>query len=371
MNGGPEPGRDQKPVSVGLVGARGHGLHHRRRLTAQHDSGLIRWVAVCDVVPVDDVPDGVAAFTDHREMLRAVRPDIVIVCTPPHTHTAIAVDCLQAGADVLLEKPPVLTLAEHETLLATAERTGRSLQIGFQALGSAALPLLHEAIDAGRLGEIRAVSAFGSWQRDDAYWARSSWSGRRGIDGALANPFAHALMQCIAVLRPPKVAKVEVERLRARPIEVDDTAAVRATFEDGSQIVVAVTLCGEDFLPGEVVVHGSTGTAHLEYPTDRLCLPGAEERVLLDQRTDLLLNLAAHRADPGIPLVAPLAATATFTAMLEHIRDAPEPYDIAPDRLVRQGGAVVVSGINHTVREAAFRLALLSDIDPQLTKDHR
>src|SRR5207247_1064725 len=98
------------------------------------DRGLIRWAGVCDLAPVPDAPDGVAVFTDHHEMLRVVRPDIAIVCTPPPPHAPIAADCLRAGADVLLEKPPVLTLAEHDELLAVVAETGRACQVGFQAL---------------------------------------------------------------------------------------------------------------------------------------------------------------------------------------------------------------------------------------------
>ena len=96
------------------------------------------------------------------------------------------------------------------------------------------------AIAAGALGTVTGVAAVGAWQRDDAYYARSPWAGRRSLDGrpvldgALANPFAHALMQCLAIAAAPPARRtrpsLEVERYRTRPIEVDDTAVLRVTF---------------------------------------------------------------------------------------------------------------------------------------------
>ena len=90
---------------VALIGANGHGRTHRRAIAELDGVDL---VAIGDVAAVPDVPEGVPVFADHRDLLAATGPDIVIVCTPPHTHLRIAEDALRSGADVLLEKPPVL-----------------------------------------------------------------------------------------------------------------------------------------------------------------------------------------------------------------------------------------------------------------------
>ena len=127
------------PWAVALIGASGHGLWHRRLI--ERTPGLTL-CAVSDVRPPEpgpDVPlDGVAVFTDHAEMLAATAPAAVVICTPPHTHLRIARDVLRAGYDVLLEKPPVASLAEHALLADEAEQAKRPVQVNFQALGSAA-----------------------------------------------------------------------------------------------------------------------------------------------------------------------------------------------------------------------------------------
>nr|BFE71336.1 hypothetical protein GCM10020092_046370 [Actinoplanes digitatis] len=278
-------------VRVALVGANGHGRSHRRRIAELEAAGVLRLVALADVRPIDGdppVPPGVAVFTDHRELL-ATRPDVVVICTPPHTHLAIALDALDAGCDLLLEKPPVPTRAAHAVLAAAAAEAGRSCQVGFQALGSLAARHLFDAVGAGVLGDLSAVTTVASWRRDDAYYARAPWSGRRTVagrpvlDGALVNPLAHAVMQSLAVAAAAGAGEpvlLEAERYRTRDIEVDDTAFARITFRGGLRLMAAVTLAGEEFIPGEVVVTGAAqprGTGVSDRPA-RHARPGRAAR---------------------------------------------------------------------------------------------
>lgn len=359
---------------MALIGANGHGRTHRRRIAELQRSGAVQLVGLADVRPIEPgpPPDGAGVYTDHRELLAETRPDVVIICTPPHTHLPIALDALAAGCDLLLEKPPVPTLAEHETLAAAVRAAGRACQVGFQALGSAALHRLTEAIAAGELGQVTGIATVASWQRDDAYYARAPWAGRRTVDGrpvldgALVNPLAHAVMQSLAVAAAAGAGgpvRLVAERYRTRPIEVDDTAFARITCAGGLPLLAAVTLAGEDFIPGEVIVTGTAGRAVLEYPTDRLDLPGSRAG-----RTDLLENLLAHRRDPaGTPLLAPLDRTADFTAVVQALTapglPAPALIDDAfVDSVgVPPGRVRVIRGVNAVLRKAADTMALPSE----------
>ncbi|MER7167127.1 Gfo/Idh/MocA family oxidoreductase [Micromonospora sp. NPDC000207] len=369
-------------VRVALVGANGHGRWHRRVVAGLQAEGRVRLVGLVDLHPIEDepdaaVPDDALTTTDHREMLDRVRPEVVVVCTPPHTHLPIALDVLATGADLLLEKPPVLSLAEHRVLAEAVQRSGRACQVGFQALGSAALAELTEAVVGGRVGTVTGVATVACWQRSDGYYARAPWAGRRTLDGrpvldgALANPLAHAVMQCLAVTEgvtgsPVVPARIEVERYRVRPIEVDDTATLRVVPTVGPPIVAAVTLAGEDLVRGEVIVTGTAGRAVLEYPTDQLLLPGDPAPRTVPGRRGLLANLLDHRADPRVPLIAPLARTAPFTTVLEVVTAAPEPTLVDGERLVVTGAdaerVVTIRGVNAVLRAAAEGGRLLSEL---------
>jgi len=332
-------------TTIGLIGAAGHGVWHRRTVAALPGADL---VAVCDVRPVppaDGAPlAGVAVFGDHRAMLAEAKPEVVIVCTPPHTHLGIALDVLAAGADLLLEKPPVASLAEHDRLAAELAKTGRLCQVNFQALGSAALDRLPRAVSS--------IAVAGAWWRPPEYWRRSPWSGK-GVDGALVNAFAHAVMQGLAVAEAAgfgPVAGVRVERYRVADIEVEDTARLVVSFAHGRTLTVAVTLATDEFVAGEVVVDGS---AVLEYPTDRLRLPGADW-VEVPGRVGMLANLLDHRADPAVPLLAPLARTREFTAILQAVLAGPAPVPVPEKYLVARDGGWAIRGAAEAVRSAAL-----------------
>ena len=346
---------------VALIGAGGHGKWHRRRIASLEAAGLVRLVGLADPAPVED-PGDVPVFTAHTELLAAVRPEVVVICTPPPTHLPIALDALAAECDLLLEKPPVVTLTEHDKLAAAVRAAGRACQVGFQALGSAALTRLIDAVTGGGLGEVTGIAVVASWQRDDAYYARAPWAGKSRVDGALVNPLAHALMQGLAVAgREP--TGLTFERYRVRPIETDDTTFARVAFRDGPPLLAAVTLAGEEFIPGEVVVTGTGGTATLEYPTDRLSLPGEPPREV-PGRADLLENLLAHRRDPAaVPLIAPLDRTRAFTTVIEMLTAPGQPLPTLLEHTTSTGTPRVVSirGVNGVLRRAAATLSLPSE----------
>ena len=352
---------------VVLIGANGHGRHHRRHVAELAERGLVELVGLADPAPVPDAPAGVPLFTDHRELLAAVAADVAIVCTPPHTHLPIGLDVLAAGADLLLEKPPVLDLAQHAALADAAAATGGVIQVGFQALASPALHRLRAAIADGRLGVVRGVSVVAAWQRDDAYWARSPWAGRRTVagrptlDGALANAHGHAVMQALAVLDAP-VERVEVAWCRVRPMEVEDTATLRLTLAGGAQLLIAVTLAGEEFIDGDLAVVDSTGRAELAFRLDRQGMPGDPEPVLVDGRRSLLENLVAHRRT-GEPLLAPLTATARFTAVIEALRAMPAPTEVDPGYVMIHDNVRILRNVNAVLRRCAEEFALLTDVD--------
>ncbi|MFW6034379.1 MAG: Gfo/Idh/MocA family protein [bacterium] len=365
---------------VAVIGANGYGVYHRRSLVPLLEAGAAQLVGLCDLAPILEdaeapLPASVGLFTDYRELLAATRPDVAIVATPPHTHLEIATAAARAGADVLVEKPPLLSTAEHEALARVLAETGMVCQVGFQALGSAALAELVDAIRADRLGRVIGIGTYGAWQRPDSYYTRTAWAGRRELDGrpvldgALANPFAHAVMQCLAVAEgsgPVALAGVELERYRARPIEVDDTGVMRVRLAGGMTIVVAVTLCGDEWVEPVLIVHAERGRAVLGYMPDTLQLPGDAVPREVSGRIGLLENLLEHRSQPGVDLLAPLERTAPFTALVDAIAadNGPAPidrrhlsgYDARLDRVV------TVPGVTEVVRDAAERLALPSEL---------
>lgn len=357
---------------VVLAGAYGHGRSHLENLRRLAARGLVELAGVCDVRPVEAErldglgspeqagPDGLAG------LIERTGAEITILCTPIDTHDDLAVAALRAGSHVLLEKPPAASLAGFERIAAAAKQCGLACQVGFQSLGSAAIPALRERIASGALGQIRGIGAAGAWTRPADYFTRSAWAGRRRLngravmDGALTNPFAHATATALAVAGAEErgaIASVELELFHANPIESDDTAAARIHLTNGQVITVAVSLCAAGRSEPYLIVHGSAGTARLTYTTDDL--DGT-----VHPRVNLLENLIEH-VKGDAELLVPIARTGAFMEFLEAVRLAPDPLPIAAEHQKMHADRRELPGIKELTDRSARRLALFSELSSE------
>jgi predicted dehydrogenase len=352
---------------VVITGIGGYGrvhLENARRLEAE---GRLEIAAVVDPA----VPE---AYDSLGEALAAHDTDVVIVATPLHTHETLASEAMRAGADVLLEKPPVPSFAEFERLLAVQRETGRAVQLGFQSLGSHAIDALRT--DAYGIGAPRAVSATGLWSRTRAYWGRAPWAGRRSLhghpvgDGVATNALAHAVATALRFAgydTAEAVDRVEVEAFRANDIETDDTVALRVTGAGLPPVNAALTLCA----PAELVeradraavveVASAEASVAFSYTTDVASVRGQQYRL---GRTDLLDNLLDHREN-GAELIVPLVSTGAFQRVAEAIRRT-TPVAIDQSHVTWHGegddGYPVIDGIERAVRDAGERGLLFSEL---------
>jgi predicted dehydrogenase len=368
-----------RPVRVAVVGTHGFGLSHLRIAGELSERGLVQLVAVADTVPPDPgtLPAGTPEFRSLTDLLAEVDVDVVTIATPIHTHLELARTALQAGADVLLEKPPTASRAEFDELLALTAETGRHCQIGFQSLGSLALPALDALMASGRLGEIRGIGGYGAWLRTTAYWARSAWAGKRRLngrevsDGVVTNPLAHAVataLRLAGAATVDDVASVGTELYRANDIEADDTSVIDVTTAEGMRVVIGLTLCARDQSPPYVTVHGTTGKATLYYTDDDVVLEldGVAPERTHYARTGLLENLIAHRSDPTVDLLASVEKTGAFIRVLEAVRSAPAPT-LIPEQFVQwvddeAGRHPILQDVEHWMLRASTELRSLREL---------
>jgi predicted dehydrogenase len=362
-------------VGVALVGVNGHGRWHLDNIARLAAAGTVRLVAACDLAPVDgasrDLIDSLGAplFTSYEQMLDATAPEVVVLVTPPATHLPLAAAAMAADADVLVEKPVTVRLGELDTLIETAARLGRHCQVGFQSAGSHAAERIADAVASGTLGPLRHVFAAGAWSRPRAYFRRAPWAGRRFLngaavgDGALANPFAHALMNCLRVagVTEPAVLDFETELFHANDIEADDTSSVRLRRADLT-VNLAVTLCADRPVEPYVVAAGEHGTLlRWHYNSDELWLErgGVVEPVDLPPARDLLTDLIDAR-EAGRPPVCPPLLCRPFTAFTERLLDGPAPAVIGAD-LLAGDDPVIIPGVSALVERAAAAGQLFSE----------
>jgi len=370
--------QETRASRVALVGVHGFGTHHLRNLERLQAAGVVELVAVADPRPPAPgaIPDTAAVFPGLAELIAATPDlDLVIVATPIQTHAPLGLAALAATADLYLEKPPVASLADFNTLCDAARKSGRSVQIGFQSLGSHALQTIGELLADGTLGTLQGISATGRWVRDRAYYKRSRWAGKRTIDGVdvvdgvATNPLAHAVATALRIAgarTKEDVASVETDLYRANDIESDDTSVIRIRTTAGLPVTCALTICATDSVEPYVTLQGSKGQAVFHYTEDRLTLitgSGRTEQVF--GRDDLTENLVAHRRH-GTGLISPLLDSGAFMLVLEAIRTAPLPalIDSAYVQWVGDGEAAhaVVVGIEDALERATQEHATFTEL---------
>jgi predicted dehydrogenase len=159
-------------INVGAIGtgriSRGHDLPG----IWQHD--IARVMAACDLDSkrMEDAKtlingyyakqtgkpyDGVAGYTNYHDLLANKDVDAVVISTPDHWHCLIAIDAVEAGKDVYLQKPASLTIAEGRALSDAVQRSGRIFQIGSQQRSTVQFRYAAELVRNGRIGQIKTV----------------------------------------------------------------------------------------------------------------------------------------------------------------------------------------------------------------------
>lgn len=145
-------------VQVGLVGAGYWGSKYARVI--QETPGVsLKWVADTDVERAVALAAPLGA--SYNDSVRRFGPaDVAIIATPPGTHNALAVTCLELGMDVLVEKPVALSSEDLAEMLEVGVMNGRLLFPGYIYRFHEGALKLAEQVKAGDVGDVRIVRCF-------------------------------------------------------------------------------------------------------------------------------------------------------------------------------------------------------------------
>lgn len=368
--------------STVLAGTGGYGLRHLRTLLDLHRARRVDLTSLVDPHVGEQAEQLLSEYDcrpawyhDLSEALAAGAVDSVVIATPPHTHFALARTAVLAGAAVYLEKPPVVLLQDLDELagLPGAQR----VEVGFQFAGPT-VDALYRAWIALGAPAVEQVVAHGALSRPDEYYRRGRWAGEwfldgnAVLDGPLFNPLAHVVQA--ALLFAGRVepdwtpAVVEAECFHARPLNGDDTSALRVIPVRGPRVLAIGTTATDVVVRPGVLVHTANGTIHV---TD-----GGARVVTYRGRTRIPVAASApvptlHRtvtepwgtADPLLSLAACRnLALVTNAAVQATGRPNEVPAPARPS--TRDGYRVVeVAGLGRLVAACARRGALLSEAD--------
>ena len=264
-------------VGAGVIGKQ-HGLvmsqlRDRIELAAVVDVDLARATALA-------AEWGGRPYATLAEALDDV--DVVVVCTPTGQHGQFAIEALNAGKHVMVEKPAEITLTRTDEIIAAQQKAGTLVTVISQHRFDPSTERVLAAIAAGDLGRITSGIASIDWWRGQSYYDSGDWRGTWELDGggALMNQGVHTVDLLVAALGKPVEVFAYAETLAHQRIEVEDVAVGVVRFESGALGVLHATTAAYPGLSARLQVHGDRGSAVID--NDRLVFfeTGSEEKLM-------------------------------------------------------------------------------------------
>jgi predicted dehydrogenase len=203
-------------------------------------------------------------FADYKAMLAEAAPDLCAIATESGKHAAIAMDCLESGAHVIIEKPIALSLSDADAIISTARKNNRLVCACHQNRFNRSIQKVRGVLEEGAFGRLLHGTAHIRWNRNEAYYRQAPWRGTWEQDGgALMNQCIHN----IDLLRWMMGDDVEevfayTDKLAHEYIEAEDLGLAVVRFSNGSYGLIEGTAnVYPQNLEETLYVFGERGTA--------------------------------------------------------------------------------------------------------------
>ena len=256
-------------IGFGIVGTGMISAYHAKAIKALSEKHNIQVVGALDNV-LDRARDfaqknEVPFYTNSAETFFA-NPAIQVVCitTPSGAHLEPALQAIQAGKHLIVEKPLEITVERVDAMLAAAHKAQVKVAAIFQARLSRGAVALKQAVDAGRFGRLSLCSAYIKWHRSAAYY--TGWKGTLKVDGggAVMNQAIHAvdLLQWLVGM-PTDVFAFKTRRVHLG-IEAEDTACGTLRFGCGALGTIEATTAAYPGWERRIEICGELGSAAIE-----------------------------------------------------------------------------------------------------------
>ena len=274
-----------RKLRVGIVGTGGIANSHMRAYLCQPDVEL---VAAAELAPGRAEAfmerygvEGVTYYDSCEAMVKdqaSIKLDVVSICTYNRQHAPCAIACLDAGINVLLEKPLCVTLDEGIEIMKAEKRSGKLLSIGFQPRFDPNMQMIKKIVDSGELGDIYYIQTGGGRRHgipigNDASFIREDTAGV----GALGDIGCYSLDMVLNAIGYPTPLTVTgyksdffgkresyytdsgKSKYCAKLFGVDDFAAAFVRLEGGIILDFRISWAMNMDTPGDTIIMGTKG----------------------------------------------------------------------------------------------------------------
>jgi predicted dehydrogenase len=186
--------------------------------------------------------------------------DVITISTPSGLHARMAIDAMQAGKHVIVEKPMALNLDDAGRMISVAQAMSRKLCVVLQNRYNPPMQELREVVDSGRLGRLLLGNATVRWYRPQEYY-EDDWHGTWAMDGgALMNQSIHHIDALQWLLGAPESVFTYTATLAHR-MEAEDVGVASIRFRSGALgTVEGSTVTYPENMEGSVAVFGEFGS---------------------------------------------------------------------------------------------------------------
>ena len=229
-----------------------------------HVQGLLEFPERCKIVALCDIyPEKAQAmkekykiedceiFDNHKSMLESdIKIDVVHVCTPPYVHSSISIDSMNAGCNVLCEKPLAASIEECDEMLAAEKKNNVVLGAIAQNRFRNGVYKLKKLLDSGLAGKLCFAEVESAWWRAHSYydlWWRGTWEKEGG--GPTLNHAVHHIdmLNWMMGCEPTEVIAM-LSNVMHDNAEVEDISVACVRYKDNTmaRILSSVVHHGEE-----------------------------------------------------------------------------------------------------------------------------
>ena len=293
----------------------------------------IELLAVCDIVPEncekvleqlsDEERSGIKRYNDYKALLAEIKPELVAIATESGNHAQIALDCIDAGCHVIIEKPIALSIADANAIIRAAAEKGVKVCTNHQNRFNKAVQKTRQELEAGNFGRLLHGTAHILWNRNKGYYEQAPWRGTWAMDGGtLMNQCIHN----IDLLRWMMGGEVDevfayTDNLQHDYIEAEDLGMAVVKFSNGSYgMIEGTSNVYPRNLEETLYMFGTDGTVKLGGKSVNII----EEWAFKDAKEDPDTVKANYHENP--PNVYGFGHTPLYADVIDAIRNDREPY---------------------------------------------
>ena len=187
-------------MKYALIGCGRIAANHIKAALNNH----LEIAAVCDVKPeaMESLLEqyglsgdlSIRRYTEYQTMLSEMKPELTAIATESGLHAKIALDCIDNGVPVIIEKPIAMSMADADEIIRRSEARGVQVCACHQNRFNLAVKETRKALDAGRFGRLSHGSVHVRWNRNREYYTQAPWRGTWAQDGGcLMNQCIHGI----------------------------------------------------------------------------------------------------------------------------------------------------------------------------------